>query len=102
MQKEHLVKPSSVNLQMLAGTLWVSAGITQQLLTVTSTRLSLSLVVYIISLASNNLCIFLKCLMMEMRKHSEEHHCVLRVKGILQRVRYETVTYLMFLVSVSF
>lgn len=39
---------------------WYTVGkcITQQLLTVTSTRLSLSLVVYIISLPSNNLCVF--------------------------------------------
>lgn len=86
------MKLSSVNLQTLAGTLWVSVGITQQLLTITSTVLSSSLV-YRISLPCNNLWLFvffLQCSMMEMRKHSEERHCVLRVKGILQRVRYET------------
>lgn len=74
MQKEFLVKPPSVNLQMLAGTLWVSEGLFQQLLTVIGAVLLLSLVYRISS--GNNLCLFLQCLMTEMRKHSEERHCV--------------------------
>lgn len=84
MQKESLVKPSSVNLQMQAGTLWVSAGLNS---TAFNSHLYNLFATCVQNSALEQCVPFLQCLMMEMRKRSEERHCVLRVKGILQRVR---------------